>query len=322
MFYSSFPVLSSDLRHTNTGNELTPIRSKACIPFAITLVIKADICPAASMKKILYCSDLENTSQSALTFAIEIAKTTGAKIAVMHALYIMAPLSEPTFPPPSELWVEKEKEITEQLENICREIHSKYDIEASAVICETMASPEYNILHQSGKLKPDLIVLGSRNVEGLRKLLGTTSEKTARRSKVPVLVVPEGSSFSGFKNVIYATDLNEDLRVLDEVFDFAALFQSTITFLHIDNPGNIGADQKRFASFKKNVLQHKKYKDLRFDSITYRDTALAINDYSMEQKADLLIMIKHHHALFLDLFYGSKTKEIIFKADIPVLVFH
>jgi len=279
------------------------------------------------MKNILFCSDLSSHSEAALKFSIEIAKASNAKLEVFHSYHIpVTTLMEDVSS--HAVWEAmhiSEDEIKRDLDSICQSIKNQTSLDVRPVICESIGgwiSPEINIEEEADSLKSDLIVLGSRNSQGIVKLIGTTSSKIINKIMLPVLIVPENAQWNGIQNIIFATDLKDDTFKNHGIIDFAKTFNSDITFVHIDNPGDTGADKKRFTAYRKSITDSTDYPNIKFDSISFKDPSLALNEYMYHNKGDLLCLLRHQYGLLEGIIHKSITKEIIFKSELPVMVLH
>jgi nucleotide-binding universal stress UspA family protein len=278
------------------------------------------------MKNILFCSDLSSHSDAALKFSIEIAKASDAKLEVFHSIHIpvSAIMEDVGSPAVWQAMHISEDEIKRELDSICQSIKNQTSLDIQPIICESIGlnSPEINIEEAADSLDSDLIILGSRNAQGLVKLIGTTSSKIINKTILPVLVVPENAMWNRFQNIIFATDLKDDAFKSHGIIDFAKTFQSNITFVHVDNPGDTGADKKRFAAYRKSITDSTDYPNIKFDSISFKDPALALNEYMYHNKGDLLCLLRHQYGLLEGIIHKSFTKEIIFKSELPVMVMH
>jgi nucleotide-binding universal stress UspA family protein len=141
-------------------------------------------------KKILIATDGSKAAENAADYGIEIAKWHGAKV---YAVYVI----DITFSDSimmDEAWV---KNTYEQLEKIGRKAISDLEEDAKAAGIEAESillkgNPAKEILDIAEEQEVDMIVVGSIGKSGVQNfLLGGTSGKVSRNSKIPVLVVRE-----------------------------------------------------------------------------------------------------------------------------------
>jgi nucleotide-binding universal stress UspA family protein len=147
-----------------------------------------------SYKKILIATDGSKAAENAADYGIEIAKWHGAKV---YAVYV-ADITSFDSILMDEVWV---KNTYEQLEKIgYRAIYNlEEDVKAAGIEAESIllkGNTAKEILDFAEEQKVDMIVLGSIGKSGVQNfLLGGTSGKVSRNSKIPVLVVREMFKF-------------------------------------------------------------------------------------------------------------------------------
>lgn len=140
------------------------------------------------MKTILASVDLSDISSRVLATAVALARSTGAKLRLVH---VIAP--DPDFvgmevgPSHEREWkAEDIRERRKLLRSLAEEVEG-VDIDEHVVQGRTVDS----ILDQAESCDADLIVVGSHGHGALyRAIVGSTSEGVLRNARVPVLVVP------------------------------------------------------------------------------------------------------------------------------------
>lgn len=133
--------------------------------------------------RIMVAVDFGTTSENALDKAIDLAKRLGASLDIVNiSPHVPIEAQEEHTVPPN---VEAAWETLEQLRD--RAIAAGVDAKAH-VRNETVV---FGLLEAIDELEPELVVLGSHGRKGVaRMLMGSVSESLARRSRVPVLIVP------------------------------------------------------------------------------------------------------------------------------------
>ena len=138
------------------------------------------------LQEILVPTDFSPPSEPALDAAIELTrKKFEASIVLMHAYQI------PVYPypvaPPCDLSLYVEEAASKQLESVAAKPR-EHGVGVLTVLRPGAAWEQ--ILRTSKEQRADLIVLGSRGLHGLpRVLLGSTAERVVRHSPVPVLTL-------------------------------------------------------------------------------------------------------------------------------------
>lgn len=148
--------------------------------------------PSDLYRNIVIATDGSANSRRAISRGIEIAKLSGATV---HALYVVDTPSVI-----SEDWTAGKEAIREMMLNsgkkvmsIIKELIGDSGVEVREVLLEGHPSDEIINFAESNDM--DLIVMGTLGKTGFERLLmGSVAEKVVRFSKVPVLVVRDGSS--------------------------------------------------------------------------------------------------------------------------------
>lgn len=149
-------------------------------------------------KKILVPCDGSKYSKEALNEASEIAKKFGS------TLYILMAIDISTVKPPGMLLgLAMEKKLKKWSTQLLDSIKSKSDkmLENEMQLCRKMGvetyyeiqigNPAYTILKFANKHDIDLIVIGSRGLSGVSKImaLGSVSRKISEDANCPVLII-------------------------------------------------------------------------------------------------------------------------------------
>jgi nucleotide-binding universal stress UspA family protein len=187
-----------------------------------------------SVKNILFTTDFSHASEAAFPYARALAKWFGANVVMAHSATI-APLALPMEPIPMEMdlaWESAGKRLTEFART-----HPVSGAKSEAVLCRGdlwNAIPDLVERYQI-----DLVVLGTRGREGVRKLvLGSAAEQIFRRASCPVLTVGphvhEGEvGFDRWKHILFATDFSDgSLHALPYALSIAEENQAQLTLMH------------------------------------------------------------------------------------------
>ena len=169
------------------------------------------ILPNVEIKKILYATDLSESSVHALAYAVSLASRYEAGITVLHVLHeesnregiARAAISQTQldeikkrhYDNAREKLIGKKRDNVEMkevihtfTENVKIETNNKVFL-TDAILVES-GNPAEKILETSEELNCDIIVMGSHGHGGfVGALIGSTARRVIRRSKKPVLVV-------------------------------------------------------------------------------------------------------------------------------------
>ena len=167
--------------------------------------------PTVNIQRILYTTDLSDTSLHAFSYAVSLATLYGATITILHVMgeedamesYVASFLTD-----------EQMQAIRERRSNAAREAligkkrpsHTTLDPESSQGL-ETIktdpstltfdkdevlvvrGAPAEQIIKISNKYIFDLIVMGTHGTSLVKDMLGSVARRVTRQSKIPVLSV-------------------------------------------------------------------------------------------------------------------------------------
>ncbi len=124
--------------------------------------------------------------------------------------------------------LDRDKELLEkQIERISK----KFNLKVDGFIRQ--GSPT-SIIRQFAKSKhADLIVMGMKGRGESNSIFGSTTTMVMRKSKVPVLVIPEKNSFKPVYNITFASEFDieeEDYSILKEL---AEKYNSSIQVVNV-----------------------------------------------------------------------------------------
>ncbi len=137
------------------------------------------------IRTILVPLDGSKNSIKGLEEAIYIAQLSGAKITMLHVISGLPPI------PITDSIFEYRKHMTKHAMEFfgeARKVALKYKMEVDEKII--FGVPQYDIADFANHKKFDLIVMGARGLSSIKEMfLGSVSNATVHKSKVPVLVV-------------------------------------------------------------------------------------------------------------------------------------
>jgi nucleotide-binding universal stress UspA family protein len=142
----------------------------------------------ASFRTILVPTDFSPHARLALDTAIDLAKTFGAKIHLLHAYHLPIQLAMPDqIVVPQTFWDDVRREAQRRLDEE-RARASGAGVEATTELLPD--APALAAVEVARRIKADLIVMGTRGLTGVKHvLLGSVAERTLRTAPCPVLTV-------------------------------------------------------------------------------------------------------------------------------------
>lgn len=124
-------------------------------------------------KRILVAYDGSDHAKKAVQHAVELAKIFGS------ALYVITVAADP-----SQVSLDRARKTAEEAAKTIASAGLKAEVEVRS------GTPATEILNYAEEKEVDLIVMGSRGLSAIQRLvLGSVSQAVASRARVPVLIV-------------------------------------------------------------------------------------------------------------------------------------
>lgn len=273
------------------------------------------------MKTILVPTDFSECANNALLYAIELAKKENSKIILLHAFHVSY-----VYPDVSMQFLPEQTKAAEQTAYAKLKLLSE-KVETS-VTCEIINEESLAvdlILETIDKKKPDLVVMGTTGVSGIKEMLiGSNTASIVENAKCPVIAVPENIPFKQIKNITYATDYHlSDINALIKLVEIAELFDAKVTLLHVCYEVFTHETEEEFMeTFRNKIQKDISYNKLNFQLVYGKNLINVLEDYIKKESPDLISMSTTYRNTFDKIFGTSSTKKMTYHAKVPLLVFH
>lgn len=278
------------------------------------------------MKKILVPTDFSEQAGYALEVAWHIAKKANSHLILLHvvedtniaSMHYTGEIDMPHMEDRLFMMklIEKGKEDLARLA-----ADSKY----ADVIMEQqlrIGSPYHNIRDIISEHQVDLVVMGTKGSSGLEEfLIGSNAEKVVRHAKCPVLTIHKKAENFDFKNIVYATALEEEEeQCVGIVKAFQSLYNSRLHLLRVNTPNNFQSDKTARPELEKFARRC----DLEnYDIHIFNEGSEeeGIIYFSESINADLIAMATHGRTGLAHLLTGSIAEDVVNHAKRPVLTY-
>ena len=274
------------------------------------------------MKKILFPTDFSETANNAFLYALNLAKSIDAQVYVLHVYELpmitgslSAGLIQNVYETVELGSFDNFKDNIPQLrqiadENGLNEIPIKFILEEGNFL--------YILREIIGEESVDFVVMGTDGNTGIEKMLfGSNTINAITSMKVPILSVPHGMSFKGFKNIGFTTVFDQkDKDALKYLIEIANRHHAKIHCMHVSKDGKFNEQamkdwQDQFAG---DPIVFEVYNDA--------DPVNAVLDFIKEKQIDLLTVVSRNKGFFDKIFSPGFTKKIANKNITPLFVFH
>ncbi|MBK9321231.1 MAG: universal stress protein [Bacteroidetes bacterium] len=274
------------------------------------------------MKTILCPTDFSKSSENAVNYAVEIARTFKSKIILMHAYETPVIYTDVTV---SSVQLDFELLRESALKQL-RKFYSKMleqvkDVQFELILQQGL--PSSRTVEIATEKKVDMIVMATTaSTQVQRFLIGSNASRVIREAPCKVMLIPQKAKFNGFKKIVFSTDLSdENLIASNQVVSFGQMFKSEIIFLNVDNK-NLIHDETDLTRVTHRIKQFVQYPKMRGYVCTDLNIADGISFFLKNEKADCLALATHHRKFLSALANPSITKRVSYKTDIPMLIIH
>jgi nucleotide-binding universal stress UspA family protein len=279
-------------------------------------------------KTILLATDLSPRCDRALDRAISLSELWQAKLVVLTVLEDFEPaVSDPLADLPS--W----RRSPDPLSLVRRRLHADIGPAAdTATVMIEEGDPTSAILRIVESQRCDLIVTGTARGELFgRFILGTTTDRLLRRSRVPVLIV-KNRPRRPYRHIVVATDFSTSSR---HALEAAARYFPArgLTIFHAYDPPMPGVTDTRSSRREYRKIAEQEYEAFLRSAesgptigqharllIEYGSPSLLLRDYVNEKNVDLVVLGTHGRSAFFEIFIGSTAKSIVASLPCDALV--
>jgi nucleotide-binding universal stress UspA family protein len=275
------------------------------------------------MKNILVPTDFSDNSMQALRFAMDLAKAHDSAITLLSAYHIPAPAAEFGTVIDAGDFERLRVETNHALEGLAEEVRADFSGEVSVLALAGFASSA--ITRYMEEEQPWLTVMGSKGATGIERFVwGSVASEVAAQATRPLLVVPEGHKYQGFREVLFSTDFrDEDV----EVTRFIQVLQPDLEALHIHYLHVVNGqipepfEQEHLVAFQQQLRGLANVPDMSFEMSEEPRIEKAIVAETEEETYDLLVVSPHRRNWFMRLFIPSVSRAVVNQSGIPTLLY-
>lgn len=285
------------------------------------------------VKTILVPTDFSANAESALNYAIGLAKERNFALRIVHIYQALtSKFGDDHFN--QEIIAHAEAEAMQAMEKLRLQVqnaHSDLDFHTE---CLPGDSPSAVLTAMAGKAENELIVMGTKGAGGLKnRILGSNTYQTITTVPLPVLAIPE--AYTHFKMARAGLLTNFKPREIELLRNFNELFgpDVQITLLHVrgqlsPRTGKTELSDTKIASWKSKLEKETGYTniDWKVDYTTDRlDDSETIPDciHHMAEESELQALLVSYSAkpFFRRIFSKSLVKRIAHEIHRPVFFF-
>lgn len=285
------------------------------------------------MKKILVPVDFSGHTEITCKYAMELAKAYSAEIHIFHTFFDQMILADTSFPDTLDMSTiyneELMKEIFHQAERNMKELQEKLE---SQILKENINNVTITTSLVAGEIEhelkivcteyhPDMVVMGTRGKGNNINIWGKVSTFIIDHARVPVLTLPELKTFRGFKNIMFAADLNEsNASTIPIILDLFKSYSIKLSVVHFLNKSKVKDEYNQMKALQAKFAQEEKLNLIRFEMVEYEDdNQKVIDQFVTDNQIDMIAFQPHKRGLFYMIFTRNITKKNLFATNIPLL---
>lgn len=245
------------------------------------------------MRKIVVPTDFSFTSFNALELAKKIAKKTDGTIYLVHVMELTsdmyASMDESIGEDHDDVYYTKLKEKIEAELNKLKKAHASrfYEIQTKLLVGNSYREIK-NFVDFVG---PDLVILGAKGESDAEEFfLGSLTVKVVRSMSCPVITVKGKISENKIKNIVYATDLeDEHVLLLNRLKKLQGLFDSKLHIVKINTRKHFTNDIDTIVDLKRLVDKYQ-FQNYTLNCYSHEDEEYGIVYFADDKQADLIVL--------------------------------
>ncbi|MFI5170991.1 MAG: universal stress protein [Chitinophagales bacterium] len=279
---------------------------------------------------ILFPTDMGEQSAKTFEFALNLAKKLNENITLIHVYPL--PLTYPSLDESrlndatEELLMATETAMEERLKLFKDELKAMYTSHAPEMVRVNgmlkMGFVGEEVAVAAEEINASYVVIGVKHTGGLKRFLGGSNVSgIIKKSKSPVITVPEKYNIVPIQQIAYATDLTfNDSEVISRMLELAAKFEAQVNCFHVHD-SNLEVENAIIDDFIRQYKNEVDQKIISFDLIDNINILDGIDFFVKNKNIDLLVVLKQK-TYWLEIFETSITKQLVFHENVPMLVYH
>lgn len=273
------------------------------------------------MIRILVPLDFTKVSFSAFNYAVEMAEVMKAELTVLHVINGSFATSDSMF---LDTMDASHDAASKRLSDFVHQYFARMEKDEDKVRCKAevrFGVAGFTIADYANDQGFDYVICGTRDSHSLiERVLGTTSAIVTKQTRCPVILIHENTRWIQPEKVIYTIDDSTDFdESIDRYIKFNSFFKASTDFIHVKEDDR-SIDSTRDAVIRE-VFKHRE-PDFAFEvkNIYGGDIVQSIVDYSIFEKADMLVMVHRKKSFLNSLFSRSVSLTTAEGIHLPVMV--
>ncbi|GAB4403840.1 MAG: universal stress protein [Bacteroidia bacterium] len=276
------------------------------------------------LRTILVPTDFSEVAHQAYIYALHFAEQFQTSIVLLH-VYQDISVAQGVAPEGfvESLRAARVHEAATRFDRYQQEVQQEIDheIEVSSLI--RAGTPVDQILSVAQEHEVGMIIMGTMGAESMaEKILGSVTTRVIDLAACPVLAIPFQMVYEPIQHILYATNFEEDdLQVIDQLLDYAAVFGARVSCVHIQTQGSQWNRLDR-SVFEKVYQLERDQESVTFYTLNENDIVAGLQRFVAANRVDLMAMLCHQRSMMNRLYHESLTREMTLHTSVPLLAFH
>ena len=274
----------------------------------------------SSGAEILVPIDLSEASVTAFQYALSLARLNNYSLRIIHFL---APIPDPNLDGVTYFNNDLEIDRRRVWEDFVQALKTRFaaDIEDLKGLLRhefIIGKAQEVLIDQSRNLSTIMIVLGSTGAgKMLKSWFGSVSTHVALNAACPTIIVPRETIFQPFRKILLAVDRsNPEPSVLNAIRSTLGALNAKVQAVQIYAKANV------YASDANELIQTDEVHGLEELILFKKDVFEGLNEFALQNKVDLITVIRRQRPLLQRLFHHSVSHELAANSAIPLMVIH
>ncbi len=266
---------------------------------------------------ILVPVDFSSFSEAAAKTAVSFARHLQANVLLLHVVRIVDYGSSSLFVDSEE---DSHQDLAEQVANTTlKHFIQPLDFEGINVTTKICSGQIHSkIKEASEEIGADIIIMGAHGKSGFDNLMGSTTRRMIRFSKVPVLTVHQELRFDNIKTIAFASSFHQEYTFsFPSIYQFMEMFNAELFLIKVITPKDFEPSyytRKIIEDFAKGFLI-KDYNPQIINAVSVED---GLDWFCSEYGIDLLFMTTHGRRGLRRWIKGSYTEVAGQQSSCPV----
>lgn len=269
------------------------------------------------MRTIFLPTDFSSKSENAMKYAVDMYQDEPMHYVLIHSYDIPYQPNEVII---SSILETLKEDIEHNLKQQESRLRSMFHREGNLITWRMGVGSVVDMIKYNEDMEPDFVVMGTRGRSQKPGgfLIGNNTLQVLKSVDVPILVIPDGCTYSPLKHIVFGSDLKalseEVIRPLNRVLDRT---RASLTVVHV---GEISEESRERSLQELNQLMGDRMTS--FVQINSSEIVEGLRKTALDTHSDLLVLVDRRRNFFQRIFHRSVTQEIGWKTEIPMLVLH